>query len=180
MSLSSLMPFPAGSSAGVSAVRRIRGSCLMRWSRLCMTGGPCIAAAWSITATGAAKAFSIDRRNIRILFYRHDLVQSLCWRSPSEGFSWSAVQGDSNGLEIIGAMLAEICALREILPKQAVGILVAATLPRAMRITEIDWALSVILCAGSYGWNGRTHRYGHRQSVAGPAFGWARAPGAIR
>ena len=34
--------------------------------------------------------------------------------------------------------------------------------------------LSVILCVGSYGWNGRTHRYGHRQSVAGPAFGWAR------
>ena len=40
-------------------------------------------------------------------------------------------------------------------------------------------ALSVILCVGSYGWNGRTHRYGHRQSVAGPAFGWTRAPGAI-
>jgi hypothetical protein len=59
----------------------------------------------------------------------HDLVQSLCWRSPSERFSRSAVQGDSNGLEIIGAMLAEICALREILPKQAVGILVAVTLP---------------------------------------------------
>ena len=36
-------------------------------------------------------------------------------------------------------MLAEICALREILPKQAVGILVAATLPRAMRVTETDW-----------------------------------------
>ena len=45
MSPSSLMPFPAGSSAGASAARRIRGSCLMRWSRLCMTGGPCIAAA---------------------------------------------------------------------------------------------------------------------------------------
>ena len=54
MSPSSLTPFRAGLSAGVSAVRRIRGSCLMRWSRLCMTGGPCIAAAWSITATGAA------------------------------------------------------------------------------------------------------------------------------
>ena len=49
-----LTRFRAGLSAGVSAARRIRGSCLMRWSRLCMTGGPCIAAAWSITATGAA------------------------------------------------------------------------------------------------------------------------------
>ena len=103
-----------------------------------MTGGPCITAAWSITATGAAKAFSTDRRNTKILSDHHDLVQSLCWRSPSERFSRSAVQGDSNGLEIIGAMLAEICALREILPKQAVGILVAATLPRAVRVTEID------------------------------------------
>jgi hypothetical protein len=28
-----------------------------------MTGGPCIAAAWSITATGAARAFSIGHRN---------------------------------------------------------------------------------------------------------------------
>jgi hypothetical protein len=54
MSPSSLTRFRAELLAGVSAVRRIRGSCLMRWSRLCMTGGPCIAAAWSITATGAA------------------------------------------------------------------------------------------------------------------------------
>ena len=35
-------------------------------------------------------------------------------------------------------MPAEIFALREILPKPAVGILVAATLPGAMRVTEID------------------------------------------
>ena len=48
-----------------------------------------------------------------------------------------------------------------------------------MEAVEIA-GLSVILCMGSYGWNERTHRYGNRQSVAGPAFGWARAPGAIR
>ncbi|MFN7309110.1 MAG: hypothetical protein ACK5TQ_21385, partial [Acetobacteraceae bacterium] len=40
--------------------------------------------------------------------------------------------------------------------------------------------LSVILCVGSYGWNGRTHRYGHRQSVTGSASGGARAAGLIR
>ena len=44
----------------------------------------------------------------------------------------------------------------------------------------VSAGLSVILCVGSYGWNGRTHRYGHRQSVAGRASGGARAPGAIR
>ena len=35
-------------------------------------------------------------------------------------------------------MPAEICAFRKKLPRQAVGILVAATLPRAMRVTELD------------------------------------------
>jgi len=40
-------------------------------------------------------------------------------------------------------MLAEIRALRKVLSQQAVGIFVAPTLPRALRVTEIDIEVSI-------------------------------------
>ena len=36
-----------------------------------------------------------------------------------------------------------------------------------------DKGLSVILCAGSYRWNGKDHRYGNRQGVTGSVAGRA-------
>ena len=68
---------------------------------------------WSVQAKDVNWAVSTGRRNTTILFHYHELVQRLCGRPPTERFSRSAVQRDCDGLEIIGAVLAEIRAFRE-------------------------------------------------------------------
>src|SRR5215211_7045045 len=65
-------------------------------------------------------------------------MEGLCWGSPAEGLAGSAVEGSSDGGEVAGAVLAEVGALGEILAQQAVGVLVGAPLPGAVRVTEVD------------------------------------------
>ena len=65
-------------------------------------------------------------------------VECLGWRSPVEGLARPPVEGAGHGSEFVGAMDAEIGALREVLTQKAIGVLVTATLPGAMRIAEID------------------------------------------
>ncbi len=44
-----------------------------------------------------------------------------------------------NGAQLVGAVLAEVSPpLGEVLAKQAIGVLVAAALPRALRIAKVD------------------------------------------
>jgi len=43
-----------------------------------------------------------------------------------------------NGAQLVGVVLAEVSPLREVLAKQAVGVLVAAALLRALRIAKVD------------------------------------------
>ena len=81
---------------------------------------------------------STGRRNTTILFHYHELVQRLCGRPPTERLSRSAVQCNCDCFQIFRCMFAQICTFREVLPKKAVGVLVSAALPRAVRVTEID------------------------------------------
>jgi hypothetical protein len=57
---------------------------------------------------------------------------------PAEGFSWSRVEGCGNRGERLGAVHAQVRALREVLAQQPIGVLVGAALPRALRIAEVD------------------------------------------
>jgi len=50
----------------------------------------------------------------------------------------SGVEGSSDGGELVCAVLAEVGALREPLAQQAVGVLVRAALPGAVRVAEVD------------------------------------------
>jgi hypothetical protein len=66
------------------------------------------------------------------------IVESLGRSLPAEALSGAAVEGRRDGDEIVGAVLAEVCALREVLSQQAVGVLVCAPLPGALRVAEVD------------------------------------------
>ena len=66
---------------------------------------------------GDDMAVSTGRRNTSMLRFLQHFVHSLCGCLPAERFARSAVQRSRDSLKITGTMLAEICALREVLPQ---------------------------------------------------------------
>ena len=64
------------------------------------------------------------------------LVEGFGWCAPAECLSWSAVERGSDGVEVIGGVSGEVCAFREVLAEQAVGVLIGAALPWALRVGE--------------------------------------------
>jgi len=67
-----------------------------------------------------------------------EFVQSLGGRFPAKGLSRSRIEGERDGRKDIGIMHAEIGSLGKVLAQQAVGILVRAALPGAVRVAEVD------------------------------------------
>ena len=49
-----------------------------------------------------------------------------------------AVERVRDGLEVLGGPAGQVGALGEVLAQQAVGVLVRAALPRAVRVGEVD------------------------------------------
>ena len=58
--------------------------------------------------------------------------------SPAERLARPAVEGNRHGCKVVGAVHAEVGALREVLAQQPVGVLIRAALPWAVRIAEVD------------------------------------------
>src|SRR5829696_9333909 len=56
----------------------------------------------------------------------------------AEGLAGAAVERGRDGVELGRGVLAEVGASREVLAQQAVGVLVGAALPRAVRVAEVD------------------------------------------
>src|SRR3954453_15917807 len=79
---------------------------------------------------------SIGRRNTS-LTGSQPAVESLGRRSPTERLARSAVEGGGHGRELVGAMHAQVGALREVLSQQPVGVLVRPPLPRGARIAKV-------------------------------------------
>lgn len=75
-------------------------------------------------------ADSTDRRNIfdHILF--EQAVESFRRCLPAQRFAWSRVERMGNRVQFVDAVLAEVRPLGEVLVEQAIGVLIAATLPR--------------------------------------------------
>src|SRR5271170_2588713 len=65
------------------------------------------------------------------------LVERLGGGSPVECLARPAVERGSDRGEVFSGVSCEVCALREVLAEQAVGVLVGPSLPGALRITEI-------------------------------------------
>src|SRR3954468_12211729 len=66
------------------------------------------------------------------------LVKGLGRRSPSKRLARPTVERRGYRGESFRAVGAQVCALREVLSQQPVGVLVRPALPRAVRIAEVD------------------------------------------
>ena len=97
---------------------------------------------------GLGEALSVDRHVLGgcnrsshavFVYLRKALVKRLGWCFLAQRLAWAAIEGRDNGRKCVGAMRAEVGAFREILAQQPVSVLVRATLPRALRIAEIDF-----------------------------------------
>src|SRR5690242_20840360 len=67
---------------------------------------------------------------------RNSSVEYISWGFPAEGLAGTRVQLSRHHVELLLGDVAQIHALRIVLPKQAVRVLVRATLPRTLRRSE--------------------------------------------
>lgn len=65
-------------------------------------------------------------------------MHALGWGLPAEGFTWAGVEFGGDGVEVLTGVGREIGSLGEILPEQAVGVFVGASLPGTGGVTEVD------------------------------------------
>jgi hypothetical protein len=62
----------------------------------------------------------------------HQLVKRFRWCSPAERLSRPGIEGRGHCGYLVHAVDAQVCAFREVLPQQPVGVLVCAALPRLL------------------------------------------------
>ena len=65
-------------------------------------------------------------------------VEGLGRRLPAEGLPRPSVERVGDRGDVVRAPAGQVGALREVLAKQAVGVLVGAALPGAVRVGEVD------------------------------------------
>src|SRR5215213_541999 len=66
------------------------------------------------------------------------LVKGLARRSPPERLARPAVERRGHRGKGFRTVSTQVGPLREVLPQQPIGVLVRPTLPRAVRIAEVD------------------------------------------
>ncbi len=81
----------------------------------------------------------------------HQFIHHLDRAFEVEAFSRPHIQLEGNGIQLFLAGQRQIRSLGEILANQAIDILVAASLPRAMGITEVDGDASILRDSGMPG-----------------------------
>jgi hypothetical protein len=69
---------------------------------------------------------------------RNGLAEPFSRRLEAKGLSWPFVQLSRHGVELGLRVARDVDALGQVLPEQAVRVLVAAALPRAAWIAEVD------------------------------------------
>ena len=65
-------------------------------------------------------------------------VEGLGWGLPSEDLPGACVDRCFDRSELLGVPARQVGALGEVLAQEAVGVLVGAALPGAMRVAEVD------------------------------------------
>src|SRR5450759_4404579 len=68
----------------------------------------------------------------------NSLGERLRWCHPAEGLSRASVELGGDGVEVRLGQAREVGTLGQVLAEQAVGVLVGAPLPRAVRVAEVD------------------------------------------
>ena len=81
-------------------------------------------------AHSTSKRTSVDFNGPELLEVESAFWQEqFCRGFPSQRLSWSCIEHLGNAVQFLLAIAAEVFALGQILPEQAVGVLVAAALP---------------------------------------------------
>ncbi len=75
-------------------------------------------------------AGSTDRRNTGI--------KSICWRLERQRLARSFVELAGYLVQMCLGVDREVCPLGEVLPQEAIGVLVGTALPGALRIAEVN------------------------------------------
>ena len=84
------------------------------------------------------QADSTGRRNTLDHIEFEQPVECLRRCLPVECLAWPRVQCMGNGAQLVLTVPAKVHAFGEVLAEQTIGVLVAATLPRALRVAEVD------------------------------------------
>ena len=72
------------------------------------------------------------------MIHAHHLGNDLERTFKIEAIARADVQAIGNGIQVLLAVLRQVRAFGQVLTNQAIDILVAATLPRAVRVTEVN------------------------------------------
>lgn len=71
------------------------------------------------------------------------MVEGFGGSSPAECLSWAAVECSGDRLEFVGVPTGRVGALGKVLPQQAVGVRVRASLPGVVWVGEADGVAGV-------------------------------------
>src|SRR3974390_1197440 len=69
---------------------------------------------------------------------RNTSVKSLCWGFKSQGLAWSLVELACHFVQMGLCVHRQGRSLRKVLSQQTIGVLIGTTLPRALRIAEVN------------------------------------------
>src|SRR3974377_1248376 len=69
---------------------------------------------------------------------RNTSVKSLCWGFKSQGLAWSLVELACHFVQMGLGVHRQVRSLRKVLSQQTIGVLIGTTLPRALRIAEVN------------------------------------------
>src|SRR3989442_15721287 len=69
---------------------------------------------------------------------RNDCLESIGWCLEAKGLSWARVEAKRYGVEVGLRVATQVDAFGQVLPHEAVGVLVGSALPWRRGITEVD------------------------------------------
>ena len=64
--------------------------------------------------------------------------KQFCRALPSEALTRTSIKLPGDGIKLDLSKTEAVCSLGQLLPEQSIGVLVAAALPRAVRVGEVD------------------------------------------
>ena len=74
----------------------------------------------------------------------HHLPHHFDGASEVEPFAWAHVQLQGDGIQFFLAVFRQVGAFGQVLANQAIDVLVAGALPRAMRVAKVDGNPSIL------------------------------------
>src|SRR5680860_664637 len=88
--------------------------------------------------TRAVSMTKCKKRSMMLSEIERVRSEQLCGTSEAQRFAWPGIQLPGNRIQLFLREATQVAALGQILPQQAIRILVDAALPGTVRIGEVD------------------------------------------